>query len=300
MQTVRLVHFSDIHLTAKPLGWRPRDWFTKRVTGWLNLRVMGRGRRFHDAPTVIAALLRAIREQPPHAIIFSGDATHLGFESEVTAAVAALSVHDDTLPPGFAVPGNHDYYTKRAVVEASFERHFAPWQQGLRIDDHPYPFARQVGHVWLVGVCSSTANRWRGDASGEIGLAQLTRLKQLCAQLGPGPRVLVTHYPLRTAEGRIEPRVHRLRDHIAALDTAKDCGISLWLHGHIHKAFFLKPTSEIPFPVICAGSATQNNRWEYFEYEITDHHVAVTGRVYDPKRDAFRDSETFAFNLPRN
>lgn len=298
MSSVRLVHFSDIHLTAKPLGWRPRDWFSKRVSGWFNVRVMGRGRRFHIAPTVIAALIRSIRERTPDAIVFSGDATHLGFESEVTAAVAALGVHDESLPPGFAVPGNHDYYTRRAVAEASFERHFAPWQQGLRIDDFHYPFARQVGHVWLIGVCSSTANRWRGDASGEVGPLQLARLKQLCAQLGSGPRVLVTHYPLRTAEGLIEPRVHRLRDHVAALEMAKECRISLWLHGHIHKAFQLMPTSAIPFPVICAGSATQNNRWEYFEYAISGHRVAVTGRVYDPKLDGFRDAETFAIEMP--
>src|ERR1700752_4582631 len=118
MHTVRLVHFSDIHLTAKPLGWRPRDWFSKRVTGWLSVRVMGRGRRFHNAPTVVAALIRSIRERTPDAIVFSGDATPLGFESEVTAAVAARSVHDEQLPPGFAVPGNHDYYTRRAVAEA--------------------------------------------------------------------------------------------------------------------------------------------------------------------------------------
>src|SRR5688500_4677146 len=62
---VKLAHSSDIHLTSKPLGWRPRDWFSKRATGWVNVRLLGRGRRFKQAPAVVAAMMRAIRERKP-------------------------------------------------------------------------------------------------------------------------------------------------------------------------------------------------------------------------------------------
>ncbi|OWK43409.1 metallophosphoesterase family protein [Fimbriiglobus ruber] len=297
MTTVRLAHFSDIHLTASPLGWRPRDLVGKRVTGWLNIKVLGRGRRFRDAPQVATALGRDLRGRNLDGAIFSGDATRLAFESEFAAAVAALDVGDPALPPVVAVPGNHDHYTRPAVAAGLFEKYFGPWLVGTRVGPEMYPFARRIGHVWLIGANSCTANRWHGDASGAFGADQLARLRELCASLDPGPRVLVTHYPLRTAGGQIEHRLHRLRDHAAALATAVGCGIDLWLHGHIHHGFILPPTPEIPFPVVCAGSTTQNNRWTYNEYAITGTHVAVLHRRYDPKADAFHDAGEFGFEM---
>jgi 3',5'-cyclic AMP phosphodiesterase CpdA len=295
---VRLAHFSDIHLTSKPLGWRPRDWFSKRVTGWMNVRLLGRGRRFKQAPAVVAALMRAVRERRPDAIVFTGDATGMGFESEFLVAAKALGVTDETLPPAVAVPGNHDYYTRRAVRGGLFESYFGPWQVGLRVDDRPYPFARRVGDVWLVCANSSTANRWHWDASGAFGPDQLDRLRRLCAMLSPGVRVLVTHYPLRTARAEVEPRVHRLRDHEHALRVASECGIGLWLHGHIHRGFVLKPTGGLPFPVVCVGSSTQNNRWTYNEYAIAGTKLEGLNRVYDPDHDQFRDAGFFELDLP--
>jgi 3',5'-cyclic AMP phosphodiesterase CpdA len=296
--TVRLAHFSDIHLTARPLGWRPRDWFSKRVTGWVNVRLLGRGRRFRRAPVVVGALVRAIRERHPDGLVFTGDATGMGFESEFVAAAAALGVGDEALPPAVAVPGNHDYYTRRSVSDGLFEAYFGPWQDGLRVNDETYPFARKVGDVWLICANSCTANLWNWDASGAIGRAQLDRLKLLCAALDPGLRVLVTHYPLRTARGVVEPRVRRLRDHEAALAAAVECDIGLWLHGHIHRGFVLKPTGAIPFPVICVGSAAQTHRWSYNEYTIDGTRLEGVRRVYDPEHDQFRDAGFFELDLP--
>lgn len=294
----RLVHFSDVHLTAKPLGWVRRDLLSKRITGWVNVRVLGRGRRFKNAPTVAAAMMRDIRSRGADGLVFSGDATAFGFESELMATAAVLGVGDETLPPAVAVPGNHDYYTKRAIRDGTFERVFAPWQQGVRIGPDPYPFARQIGGVWLVCLNTSTVNRWHWDASGAAGEVQLQSLRTLCAALTPGPRVLVTHYPIRTARGTLEPRVHRLRDHAAVLAAAIDCNVCLWLHGHIHRGFLLSPSPTIPFGVLNPGSATQNNRWTYHEYQISDGKVAVLRRVFDPNAGSFRDAEFREMPLP--
>lgn len=297
--SVRLAHFSDVHLTARPLGWHPRDLVSKRLTGWMHVTLLGRGRRFRSAPRVVAALRRELRDRPADALVFSGDATGLGFEAEFAAAAHALGVDAPDLPPAVAVPGNHDYYTRRAVSRGYFEQYFAPWLQGVRVDPDTYPFARQVGPVWLLCVNSCTANRWNWDASGAVGPAQLERLKKLNAALGPGPRVLITHYPLRTARGTVEPRVHRLRDHAAALTAAVECRVGLWLHGHIHRAYHLPASAaSVPFPLVCAGSTTQNNRWGYNEYTIAGNQVEAVRRVYDPDRDAFRDSERFEVEMP--
>ena len=295
--TVKLIHFSDIHLTARPLGWRPRDLVTKRVSGWANVKLLGRGKSFRHAPAAVRALVADIAERRPDGLVFSGDATGMGFASEVLVAAKALGVGEGELP-AVAVPGNHDAYTRRAVREGVFEQAFGPWLHGLRVDAEVYPFARQVGHVWLIGVNSSTHNRWLTDASGAVGAAQLDRLERLCAKLPAGTRVLVTHYPLRTADGLVEPRQHRLRDHAAMLEVSKRCGVGLWLHGHIHKRFVLTPTPGIPFPVVCAGSATQHHRWSYAEYDIQGREVRGTWRRFEPELGGYGDDGAFTLTMP--
>src|SRR5262245_50269053 len=117
VSTVRLAHLSDIHVSSQVLGWRRRDWFTKRVAGWFNLRVLGRRRRFRHADEVLTALVADLRVRHPDCVVFSGDATNLGFENEFLRARSLFGLDRPDHLPGIAVPGNHDYYT-RAVVAA--------------------------------------------------------------------------------------------------------------------------------------------------------------------------------------
>jgi 3',5'-cyclic AMP phosphodiesterase CpdA len=292
---VRLAHFSDLHLTSRPLGWTRRDWLTKRVTGWLNLRVFGRGYRFRHSLAVARALARDLAQRKPDRAIFSGDATMLGFESEYALAAQILQSAD---VPGLAVPGNHDYYLRRNLTERTFERHFADWQQGERLDDATYPFAQRVGHVWLIGVNSSIPNRMGWDATGSVGPEQRQRLAALLARLAPGPRIVVTHYPLCLASGRPEPRFHRLRDWRACAQLAAEAGVSLWLHGHRHRAYWFPGSATIPLPTVCAGSVAQTGRMSYNEYTISGWRVHVSRREYLPQVDGFAECETFAFEMP--
>lgn len=294
---VRFAHFSDVHLTSSRLGWTRRTLLGKQVTGWMNVKVLGRGHRFRFAPLVTDAMIAEIRADAPDGVIFSGDATTLAFESEFHASANRLSVGDPG-PAGFAVAGNHDYYTHAAWYRGHFEKRFAAWQEGLRLDDQPYPFARKIGHAWLIGLNTSTANLWPWDASGRAGDAQLARLRKLAEQLDAGPRILVTHYPLRKADGQLERRGHRLRDHAATLEAARDAKIGLWLHGHIHQGFVLEPTRDIPFPIVNAGSCTQTNLWSYNRYTLTGHALDATRRTFDVATQKFADAGTFRLTLP--
>jgi 3',5'-cyclic AMP phosphodiesterase CpdA len=296
-EPVRLVHYSDVHITTRRLSWRRRDFVSKRVTGWLNMRLLGRAKRFRHANDVAATMVREIRERRPHHVIFSGDATALAFEEEFAEAARRLGVADSDMPPGLAVPGNHDYYVGRPVRDGLFEKHFGPWQQGERVDHHHYPFAQRAGHVWLVGLNSSVANFWSWDATGLVGRPQRERLRQLLNQLPPGPRILVTHYPLARAKGQRERIFHGLRDWRDVLRIAADGGVALWLHGHIHRPFVLARDQVAPFPVICAGSGTQTGVWVYNEYVITGHRLAMTRRRYSPSVEAYHDQDVFETEL---
>lgn len=296
---VRLAHFSDIHLTARPLGWRVRDAFNKRPGGWMNVAVFGRGKRFRHANNVIATLRGELAGRGFDRLVFSGDATTLGFPAEMLESAKRLGVGAPGLPPGIAVPGNHDVYVRRSARERLFEKAFGPWQHGQRASAEHYPFAQKVGHVWLIGVNSSVPNFWVWDARGNVGPAQLDRFKKLCATLDDGPRIVVSHYPIQMQGHQQEPRWHRLRDWAKVRDVATECGVSLWLHGHRHHWYFLRPAANLPFATICTGSSTQTGRWGYHDYTIDGWNLKAVRRVYDPESCAFVDAERFELELAR-
>ncbi len=295
---IRLAHFSDVHITVKPLGWSHIDWFNKRLTGLFNLRWLGRGRRFNMADIVLAELIAELRRQPPDRAIFSGDATALGFEAEFVHAAALMRVGNPDALPGLAVPGNHDYYTPTSARSGLFEKYFAPWQVGQRVDGAIYPFAQRVGSAWLVAVNSCTGNRWTWDAAGTVGPEQRGRLARLLDRLDSGPRILVTHYPVCLESGEREKRSHCLRDLSEMLTVTARGGICLWLHGHRHSPYHLGRSRFAPFPVVCAGSATQNGTWSYGEYTLAGRHFRAVRRVYCPTEGRFRDGDTFEMQLP--
>ena len=69
MPRIRLVHLSDIHVTARPLGWKRADWFNKRLAAWFNLRGLGRGYRFRHADRVMATLMAELHRSPPDRVM---------------------------------------------------------------------------------------------------------------------------------------------------------------------------------------------------------------------------------------
>jgi 3',5'-cyclic AMP phosphodiesterase CpdA len=294
---IRLAHLSDVHVTAPHLPWKWRDWLSKRLTSWVNYAWLGREQRFVFGDQVLFRLMDDLDDRKVDHVVFSGDATALGFESEMDRAACLLRV-TDLATKGLAVPGNHDYCTRFAEKSGAFEKYFTPWQQGRRIGEHRYPFAQRVDDIWLVGVNAAVGNRIPWNASGWVGPDQLTRLRQLLAGLEPGPRVLVVHYPVRLSNGQREPKAHGLRDLDALLAVARGGGVSLWLHGHRHHPYHFDATPDVPFPVICAGSATEDGIWSYGEYTIDNGRLDAVRRIYDPLQRRFRDAERFTLALP--
>ncbi|MFL5242826.1 MAG: metallophosphoesterase family protein [Gemmataceae bacterium] len=295
---IRLVHLSDVHLTRPSLAWRRADWFTKRLPGWINLRAFGRGRRFENAERLLRVLMASLQDDPPDRIVFSGDATALGFQSELAHAAEVFGLSNSQALPGLAVPGNHDYYVHADVRSGWFEQHFARWQKGERVDDAVYPFAQRVGPYWLIAVNSAVPNRLFWDASGFVDKAQLERLGRLLNRLDPGPRILVSHYPICLANGRPEKRFHGLRNLESILEVAKQGGVCLWLHGHRHGPYWHQDTGLAGFPVICAGSATQNGHWSYGDYLLMGQKLHAARKEYNPETRLFEKKESFDLDLP--
>src|SRR6266849_6681301 len=90
--TIRLVHLSDVHITARPLGWTRADWINKRFPSWLNYQFLGRKLRFRQAEEILTALMADFQARQPDHVIFSGDATALGFEAEFARAASLFGL----------------------------------------------------------------------------------------------------------------------------------------------------------------------------------------------------------------
>jgi len=297
---VTLIHFSDIHLTARRLGWRRRDWLSKRLTGWVNIRMLGRGRRFRHAEAVLERLLGRLQADPPDGVLFSGDATKLGFCNEFQRVESLMQPQASWWPPAVAVPGNHDYYVPEAADAGEFERIFAPWQQGERLAGSTYPFVRTIRGIHIVAIQAARANPFHLDASGEVGSEQRDRIRELSRHLPPGPRWWLVHYPLRKATGMLEGPLRRLKDHQEMLELARDCQVQLWLHGHIHTPFVRGACDAVPFPMICAGSATQTHRWSYHRYQVEADRLIGTRWTYHLGLGDFVESDRFSLKLRLN
>jgi 3',5'-cyclic AMP phosphodiesterase CpdA len=267
----RFFHISDVHVFADSPGWTVRDLLSKRATGWVNWRILGRAKRFANARRILTQFAERVLAERPDAVIFSGDAAALGFSSEMSEAAQLLRVNEI---PGFSVPGNHDHYTWASVRQRGFETAFRPWLEGIRVTDETYPFARNVNGVWLIGVNSSVPNWGVTDARGLVGPEQLRRLDELLTKLPAGPRVLVTHYPYVTAEGTAEQRLHGLRDREQLAAIVSRHGISTWFCGHRHHHYLFGPNNEVPFQVICAGSTTMIGDAGFREVTIDDKDTA--------------------------
>lgn len=294
---VRLLHFSDLHVTAAPLGSTWREWCNKRLMGWVNIHLLGRGARLAEAGRLTRLLHAEILQRQPDAVIFSGDASLLGFPAELEEAARLLGLVKHPPCLGIAVPGNHDYYVAAAARSGAFERFFAPWQRGIRLPQHHYPFACRIGSAWLIALQAARPHIGFWDASGRVGTSQWHNLQALCQTLEPGPRIAVCHYPLLTEKRRPEAWHRRLHDAATACRLIESCGISLWLHGHRHRWYYLDAGETLPCPTIGAGSATQRGRAGYLEYCLDGPVLSALRRDYDPDTGTFRDAEQFQLPL---
>ena len=278
------------------MGWHAGDFFTKRLPGWINLRWLGRERRFCQGEQILNCFKAELKANRPDCLIFSGDATGLGFESELTRAVNLLG-SEPNAPPQLAVPGNHDYYTPAVEASGVFEKRFESWQKGEKVDEAIYPFAQRVGPIWLVAVNSCKGNRWFWDATGRVDDPQLERLRLLLRKLSSGPRILVTHYPIARANGEPERPDHCLLNLQELISVAREGGVCLWLHGHQHVAYLLQDPAFVPIPTICAGSLTQTGKWSYYEYTVEQDRLRAQRRTYSVEGKCFQSGEAVELRL---
>jgi 3',5'-cyclic AMP phosphodiesterase CpdA len=265
---VRILHFSDIHLG---LGLRRiplSDWASKRLAGGANL-LRGRGRRFSAAAEKTRAMVQFADEVRADFVLCTGDLTALATEAEFQAARDILGPLLDT-GRFIVIPGNHDVYTRRDVVQQRFERRFASSLESDAPDlctEGPWPIVRLPSDDVAV-IAVNSARPILLKSSGSIPDAQIEGLRAALADPRLAGRFvfLMTHYAPCRADGSPDTREHGLDNVDALLEAAAGIERGAYLCGHIHTTFRQRIEGFVG-EVFCAGSSTLAGREGFWLFE---------------------------------
>ena len=294
---MRLAHFTDIHITAHPFRISWRDLFSKRFLGWLNL-TLGRSSAFSDAGTVVEALVKDLQALKPDHVVSTGDLTGLSLPSEFEAAGKALAPLLESGSMTF-IPGNHDVYVPSAVKRKLYEGAFGKWTRtALAAEEfpeelrasYPYPLVELLGEdVALLSLLDVRPNALH-DSSGLVGEHQVRMLGRLLEdpRIARRTKILALHSGVCLSDRRPDKRFHGLRDARSVLDVARKGGISLIIHGHIHRRFVIPADAEYPFAIANPGSLTSRRHDRtYHLFEVKGGRVTLSARRYDDEAKAF-------------
>lgn len=236
---MKIAHLSDLHVLSLD-GVSPWRFANKRLSGYANLRLK-RGHA-HRAEHIVA-IAREIAKSDADHVVVTGDLTNLALESEFEA-VRNLIERELHLGPRDVtiVPGNHDLYTRGAMLKRRFLAYFGDYVRS----DIPvpaatdtmgaFPFVRLRGPCAIIGL-SSAVPRPPFVAAGEIGQTQAKALVDLLrseqvAHLTP---VLLVHHPLHNPASPLKARLEGLRDAERLVDAIAHLERGLVLHGHLHR-----------------------------------------------------------------
>lgn len=277
---MRILHFSDVHLSVPFSRVSLGDWPGKRLFGAANV-LLRRRRALARSEEKVSRLWEFAAREGVFGAVCTGDCTTLGTNAEYSLA-RELLLPSLTLPGGLVhVPGNHDLYAIDAVRERRFERHFPGVLRSDLPDlqaDGPWPLVRLWGdRVAVVAVNSARPNRLPWRSSGRVPEPQLAALGRIWAHRSLTRRFVfvVTHYAPRLADGRADTRCHGLTNADALLQSCRPLARGALLHGHVHHCYRVVLPS-FSLPLFNAGSLTWEGREGLWLFEIGERSVRAT------------------------
>ena len=212
--SVRLAHFSDVHLTTRPLGWALHDLRTQKADRLVPPAGTGPRPAIPAGPRRRPGAGRRIPRTAAGPLVFSGDATALGFAAETAHAARWLHVGDRGLAAGprrcrgiTIITRGRRSGPRRSSVSSPRGRPASGSMPSV------YPFAQRVGPIWLVAVNSCDAERAavgreRGGRVGPARSAAGTAQAAIAGAAGAGDAL--SGLPRRRPAGNALARPARL------------------------------------------------------------------------------------------
>lgn len=205
-------------------------------------------------PEVAEAVLRAVPELQPDAVVVSGDLTQRAKRQQF---LEARHYFDRFAPiPLLVIPGNHDVPLYRVFERLT--RPHALYREIICDDLNP---VLEVGNVVLVGL-DSTAPR-RSISNGIIYRDQLAHVERTLTQVPEDKvRIVVAHHHFAPGHDRVidisMPKTRR------AIDCFVDHRVEMILGGHLHRAYignsldFYPSTRDRGLIIVQCGTTTSS------------------------------------------
>jgi len=273
-KTLKVLHFSDIHVGALVRHMQWKKWFSKRAVGAINL-LRGRAKYFDEVEEKMAAMVRFKETNDIDIVINTGDYTALGLEHEL---VLARELMDPLMHPPqryLTVPGNHDIYVHEGSSHYRFSEQFCSVLQ----NDLPeycagghYPLVRLIGEdTAVIALNSAKPNPWPWRSDGHIPTVQLDSFEKLLQDERIKGRFLfvITHYAPRLSNGLPDRKLHGLHNADALLHACTPIEKGAILFGHVHRTYRVD-VPEVKIPLFCAGSATMEGHEGAWVYELNE------------------------------
>ena len=284
-RTFRLVHCSDPHVSRVALTQDYAD--PKAAAGLLAVLFV---RRWRFPTYRLESLLRFLNRMDFDHLLVSGDVVSSGIEKEY---LTAGNLFRRFLPDPSRVtvlPGNHEAYSKKALLEKRFDKAFSAYGPGIE-SDGLYPHVKKIGeNVLFIGL-NSARIRPVGDATGKVSDSQLKRLAAIldARESRNCFRIVANHFPLNRWDGSPDNKSHRLTNFRELNEILEKNGYDLYLHGHIHRNFMLASNEHQQGFICCSGSCTQRSLFPpqqagFNVYEIQGQRVVrILRYVFKPR-----------------
>lgn len=263
----RFAHISDLHFSRLFFGLG--QFLSKRWIGNFNLMVNRKKQFDHNA---LYALIPLFQELKVDAVLLTGDLTTTAHDEEFALAKKYVDALLNAGLKVFAVPGNHDHYTRTAYRNLDFYRYF----QHLHHSDDPHSFfklkddkisATHLGKEWWIVSVDSARSTSLFSSHGVFSEEIQSKLEHALTFLPPDQKVLMlNHFPFFETDDK---KTLERGDALCAL-LKRFPQVKLYLHGHTHRHIVadLRPSS-LPI-VLDSGSTAQKKYGTWNLIDITE------------------------------
>jgi 3',5'-cyclic AMP phosphodiesterase CpdA len=264
----RLAHISDLHFSK--LIWSPSQFFSKRWVGNLNLLL---ARKHTFDPDSLTTLVPLFRKLDINAVLITGDLTSTSHEEEFILAQRFIKNLQMEKFKVFALPGNHDHYTKGAYQRKLFYQFFdasytqkAESTSSLNLKEDSITTA-YFGHGWWLFALDTALATSLFSSNGYFSSELEQKLEKALRDLPEDHNViLMNHFPFFSNESQRKSLVRKeALKHILK----RFPKIKLFLHGHTHRHCIADlRNSNLPI-ILDSGSAAQTKTGTWNLIDIT-------------------------------
>lgn len=284
---MKIAHISDLHFSQWDRGLS--QFFSKRWLGNLNY-LFGRRKIFsHER---LDQLPQLFQQQGITHVLISGDLSTTSSPAEFEKAQAFVTSLEKAGLKVFAIPGNHDQYTKGAYRDQRFYDYFpSTWGVGdLKKDKMTAcPLDKTW---WLVGLDTALATSWF-YSTGEFSSTAEDSLARFLSSLPSDQKViLLNHFPFFPHEP-IRKRLERgeaLKNLLLKFPQ-----VQLYCHGHTHRHCFADlRASRLPL-LINSGCTPHRDHGFWHRLDFDDNHLFA--EIFTWKNDSWEPIRTETYEL---